>query len=83
MECPICKKSTKAVRSLYAGGAGKAIERRCPDGHRWTFAVQLVGQIRKRGDGPHAIATRLARGENPVPQHEHVEIKKEDAENEV
>lgn len=68
MRCPLCNEPTKVVRSLYAGPAGKALERRCPNGHRWTFATQLVGQIKKRGDGVHAIAARLARGEDPVPK---------------
>ncbi len=77
MNCPTCNEPTKAIRSLHAGGAGKAVERRCPNGHRWTYATQLVGPIEKRGDGPHAVATKIANGENPVPQHEHVEVQEE------
>ena len=73
MKCPICQEPTRAVRSLHAGDAGKAVERRCPNNHRWTYATQLVGPIEKRGDGPHAIATKIARGENPVPENNHEE----------
>lgn len=78
MECPTCKEPTRVIRSLYAGSAGRAVERRCANGHRWTYALQLVGPIKKRGDGPHATAARIERGENPVPEHEHVEIQEED-----
>lgn len=68
MNCPQCDEPTRAVRTLHAGASSKVVERRCPNGHRWTFALQLVGKIEKRGDGPHAVATKLARGENPVPE---------------
>ena len=71
MDCPICNTPTRAVRSLHAGPAGKAVERKCANGHRWTYATQLVGPIEKRGDGPHAIATKIAKGENPVPENDH------------
>lgn len=77
MECPICKEMTRAIRSLHAGTAGKAVERRCPNGHRWTYALQLVGPIKKRGDGPHAVATKIEKGINPVPEHEHVPAEEE------
>jgi len=68
MDCPICNQPTKAIRVISAGGSGKATERRCPNNHRWTYATLLVGEIKKRGDGPNAVATKIEQGENPVPR---------------
>lgn len=76
MNCPICNQPTRAVRTISSGTAGKATERTCPNGHRWTYALLLVGAIERRGDGPHAVATRIARGENPVPEKDHAEEEK-------
>lgn len=81
MKCPMCGKENRAVRVIPAGNAGKAIERRCPEGHRHVYAVQLVGEIRGRGDGPSAIASRMARGENPVPAAPGSNNHAEEAEN--
>ena len=71
MNCPICNEPTRAVRTVSSGAGGKAVERRCPNDHRWTYALLLVGAIEKRGDGPHAVATKIAEGKNPIPELEH------------
>jgi len=68
MDCPICNEPTRAIRTLSVGTAGSSTERRCPNGHRWTYATLLVGEIKKRGDGAHAVATKIENGVNPLPQ---------------
>lgn len=67
MECPVCKKTSKVVRTYSAGAGAKTVERICPNGHQHVYAVQLVGEVDKRGSGAYAVASRLRRGENPIP----------------
>lgn len=70
MDCPICNQPSKVVRTYAAGQGAKTVERVCPQGHQHVYAVQLVGAVDKRGTGAYAVASKLRRGENPIPAPE-------------
>lgn len=70
MDCPICGLPQKVLRTYQAGAAGRSVERRCPNDHRHVYAVQLVGEVQGRGTGAYAVAKKMERGEDPVPEND-------------
>lgn len=66
MRCPNCETRLK-VTNVISTGAGRTQAAECAACRkRFTFVTVLVGEIKGRGDGPHALAKRLAAGEDPV-----------------
>jgi hypothetical protein len=66
VKCPECGRRLR-VTNVISTGSGKTQAAECGRCRkRFTFMTVLVGEIKERGDGPHAIAQRLKAGEDPL-----------------
>ena len=66
MNCPKCKRARLRVTNVISTGSGKTQAAECCGCKtRFAFITVLVGEIKARGDGPHALAKRLLAGESP------------------
>lgn len=66
MTCPKCNGARLRVTNVISTGLGKTQAAECPKcAARFAFMTLFVGEIKGRGDGPHALAKRLIAGEDP------------------
>lgn len=66
MICPKCGKGRLRVTNVISTGTGKTQAAECSRCNtRFAFMTVFVGEIKNRGDGPHALAKRLKAGEDP------------------
>lgn len=65
MKCPICQAATR-VRHTHIIGDCKTVERVCQNGHKLTYVVTFLCEVRKRGDGAYALAQAIKKGKTKI-----------------